>query len=112
MVISIATAYDAIPIHAIQTKNVTIVNFKCFRQSGVVIHRIRVIGYFNRYVQQFISSGTLYGVSASSAMTKQISNKLNSLEYCLNLFKKQNYLVQFREWDTNDYQCELWYRLI
>lgn len=64
IVISIATAYEATPIQTMHKKNVNIVNFGRFLQSGTVSHNTSVIGHFRRNVQQFESCGTLYGVSA------------------------------------------------
>lgn len=64
IVISIATAYDANPIHTMHMVNVSIVSFECFLQSGTVSHNKSVIGHFKMYVQQFVSWGILYGVSA------------------------------------------------
>lgn len=64
MVISIATPYEARPIHTMHMQNVNIVNFGCFRQSGTVTHNISTIGHFKMYVKQLVSWGTLYGVSA------------------------------------------------
>lgn len=64
IVISMATAYDARPIQTMHKKNVSIVNFGCFLQSGTVSHRASVIGHFKKNAQQFVSCGILYGVSA------------------------------------------------
>lgn len=47
IVIVIATAYDAIPIHTIHMKNVIIFSFGCFRQSGSVNHNTHIIGHLN-----------------------------------------------------------------
>lgn len=74
MVISIATPYEARPIHTMHMQNVNIVNLEFFLQSGTVNHNKSIIGHFEMYAKQLVSWGTLYGVSAKS---RQKSIKTN-----------------------------------
>lgn len=64
MVISIATAYDVTPIHAIQRKNVNIFKLGCFLQSGNVSQSKNVIGHLKINVQKLVSCAIFHGLLA------------------------------------------------
>lgn len=60
-----ATKYDVMPIHTIESKNVTAFNWGLLRQSGIVAHNTKVMGHRNRNVHKLLSR-RLQGSSANS----------------------------------------------